>query len=318
LIQSKRLGGDLDLAACFWGDFRNPAVTTTTASYLQVESNLARYQQMTANEPAVKTASAYYAANIGKVTSISQFVNNYRLLSYALNAYGLGDQINSKALITQVLQGGVTNPKALANTLNNSQWKAFAEAFNFVGKGAASISTSSAIQTTESNYVEQQLESDQGEQDPGVQLALYFQRVAPTVTNAYGILADKNLLEVVQTIFGLSPNANAADIDTEANEISKILPISELQNPATVKQLTERFTAMYDLEYGPTSGATSTLTVDGGNSSTTASAASTILSGVITSNGQSISSALTSASDGLTPLFSNAMLQSMQGFKLGG
>jgi hypothetical protein len=318
LIQSKRLGGDLDPAACFWGDFRNPAVTTTTASYLQVESNLARYQQMTANEPAVKTASAYYAANIGKVTSISQFVNNYRLLSYALNAYGLGDQINSKALITQVLQGGVTNPKALANTLNNSQWKAFAEAFNFVGKGAASISTSSAIQTTESNYVEQQLESDQGEQDPGVQLALYFQRVAPTVTNAYGILADKNLLEVVQTIFGLSPNANAADIDTEANEISKILPISELQNPATVKQLTERFTAMYDLEYGPTSGATSTLTVDGGNSSTTASAASTILSGVITSNGQSISSALTSASDGLTPLFSNAMLQSMQGFKLGG
>jgi hypothetical protein len=293
-------------------------VSTTTASYLQVESNLARYQQMTADEPAVKTASAYYAANIGKVTSISQFVNNYRLLSYALNAYGLGDQINSKALITQVLQGGVTNPKALANTLNNSQWKAFAEAFNFVGNGAASISTSSAIQTTESNYVEQQLESDQGEQDPGVQLALYFQRVAPTVTNAYGILADKNLLEVVQTIFGLSPNANAADIDTEASQISKILPISELQNPATVKQLTERFTAMYDLEYGPTSGATSSLSVTGGNDSTTTSAASSILSGVITSNGQAISSALTSTSDGLTPLFSNALLQSMQGFKLGG
>jgi hypothetical protein len=293
-------------------------VTTTTAAYLQVESNLARYQQMTADEPAVKTASAYYAANIGKVTSISQFVNNYRLLSYALNAYGLGDQINSKALITQVLQGGVTNPKALANTLNNSQWKAFAEAFNFVGNGAASISTSSAIQTTESNYVEQQLESDQGEQDPGVQLALYFQRVAPTVTNAYGILADKNLLEVVQTIFGLSPNANAADIDTEANEISKILPISELQDPTKVKQLTERFTAMYDLEYGPTSGATSTLSVTGGNDSTTTSAASSILSGVITSNGQEISSALTSTSDGLTPLFSNALLQSMQGFKLGG
>jgi hypothetical protein len=293
-------------------------VTTTTASYLQVESNLARYQQMTADEPAVKTASAYYAANIGKVTSISQFVNNYRLLSYALNAYGLGDQINSKALITQVLQGGVTNPKALANTLNNSQWKAFAEAFNFVGNGAASISTSSAIQTTESNYVEQQLESDQGEQDPGVQLALYFQRVAPTVTSPYGILADKNLLEVVQTIFGLSPDANAADIDTEASQISKILPISELQNPATVKQLTERFTAMYDLEYGPTSGATSTLSVDGGNESTTTSAASSVLSGVITSNGQAISSALTSTSDGLTPLFSNALLQSMQGFKLGG
>jgi hypothetical protein len=91
-------------------------VTTTTSAFLQVENNLPRYQTTTADEPAVKTASAYYAANIGKVTSISQFVNNYRLLSYALDAYGLGDQINSKALITQVLQGGVTNPKSLAQT----------------------------------------------------------------------------------------------------------------------------------------------------------------------------------------------------------
>jgi hypothetical protein len=295
-------------------------VTTTTAAYLLVENNLSRYQTMTADEPAVQTASAYYAANIGKVTSISDFVGNYRLLSYALDAYGLGDQINSKALITQVLQGGVTNPKSLANTLSNQQWKAFAEAFNFVGQGAASVSTSSAVKTTKSNYVEQQLESDQGQQDVGVQLALYFQRVAPTVTNSYGILADPNLLEVVQTIFGLSPDTSAANIDAEASQISKLMPISELQNPATLKQLTERFTAMYDLDYGPTSNATTSLTVtgDSDSSSTAGSAASSILSGVISANGQAISDALNSSSDGTTSLFSNSLLQSLQSFKLGG
>lgn len=295
-------------------------MTTTTAAYLLVENNLSRYQTMTADEPAVQTASAYYAANIGKVTSISDFVGNYRLLSYALDAYGLGDQINSKALITQVLQGGVTNPKSLANTLSNQQWKAFAEAFNFVGQGAASVSTSSAVKTTKSNYVEQQLESDQGQQDVGVQLALYFQRVAPTVTNSYGILADPNLLEVVQTIFGLSPDTSAANIDAEASQISKLMPISELQNPATLKQLTERFTAMYDLDYGPTSNATTSLTVtgDSDSSSTAGSAASSILSGVISANGQAISDALNSSSDGTTSLFSNSLLQSLQSFKLGG
>jgi hypothetical protein len=292
-------------------------VTTTTAAYLQVENNLSRYQTMTADEPAVKTASAYYAANIGKVASISDFVGNYRLLSFALDAYGLGDQINSKALITQVLQGGVSNPNSLANTLNDSRWRAFAQAFNFAGAGAASISTSSAIQTTTNNYVEQQMESDQGGQDPGVQLALYFQRVAPTVTNAYGILADKNLLEVVQTIFGISPHASASNIDQQAAQISKVLPISELQDPKKVQQLVERFTAMYDLDYGPTSGATP-LTVAGGNSPPSAAglAASSILSGVITTNGQSISQALNGNSP--TPLFSNSFLQTLQSFKLGG
>jgi hypothetical protein len=293
-------------------------VTTTTGAYLQVENSLARYQTMTADEPAVKTATAYYEANIGKVTSVQQFVGNYRLLSYALDAYGLGNQINSTALITKVLQGGVANPKSLANTLGG-QWQAFAAAFDFGDEGAASISTASAVKTTTSNYVEQQLEGDQGQQDPGVQLALYFQRVAPTVSSAYGILADKNLLEVVQTIFGLPAETSGSNIDAEASQISKILPMSELQDPTKLKQLTERFTAMYDLDYGPTSGSTSSLTVTGGNSSSTeTSAASSILAGVISSNGQSISAAINSASNSPSLLFSNSLLQSMQKFHLGG
>jgi hypothetical protein len=291
---------------------------TTTSAYLMVMQNLPKTQAMTADEPAVKTASAYYAANIGSVSSISSFVNNYRLLSYALDAYGLGDQINSKALITQVLEGGVSNPKSLANTLSNTAWQAFATAFNFTGQGVSSISTASAITTTTNNYVEQQLETEQGEHDPGVQLALYFQRVAPTVTNAYGILADPNLLEVVQTIFGLAPESSASNIDAEASAISKLVPISDLTDPTKLKQLTERFTAMYDLDYGPSSGASSSLTVTSDESSTTESAASSILGGVITSNGSEVSSALKSSSNGTAALFSNSLLTSLQSFTRGG
>jgi hypothetical protein len=250
-------------------------------------------QAMTAASPEVKTASAYYAANIGKVTSINDFVGNYRLLSYALNAYGLGDQINNTALIKQVLNGGVTNSKALANTL--PQWKAFATAFNFVADGASSVSTSSAISATQSGYVEQQLENNQGAQDVGVQLALYFNRVAPTVTSSYSILADKNLLQVVETIFGLPTSFSMENIDVQAKTISNLVSVSDLQNPKKLAQLTERFTAAYDVTYGSSSSSSST------------SGAVTILSNI---NNNS--------SNATTTLFSNALLLSMQSFKLGG
>jgi hypothetical protein len=285
-------------------------MTTTTSAYLTVVQNLPRMQAMTADQPTVKTASAYYAANIGKVTSIDQFVGNYRLLSYALDAYGLGDQINSTALIKQVLEGGVTNPKALANTL--PQWKAFATAFNFTGAGASSISTSTAIKDTQSEYVEQTLENNEGQQDVGVQLAMYFNRVAPSVTSSYGILADQNLLEVVETIFGLPTAFSSENIDVQAKAVSKLLPISDLKNPAKLKELTERFTAAYDMTYGNSSNSSSTLSVSGSASSSSASpsAAVTILSGII--NGNSTSSS------GSSSLFSNALLQSLQGFSLGG
>jgi len=287
---------------------------TTTSEYLSVSQNLSRYQAMTAAEPAVKTATDYYTSNIGGVNSIADLVGNYRLLSYALDAYGLGAYVNDTALVTKVLQGGVTNSKSLANTLGNPQWQAFAKAFDFVDQGAPSISSESAVAATTGDYVENQLENDEGQQDPGVQLALYFQRVAPTVTNAYEILGDPNLLKVVQTIFGLPPETGSTNIDQEASVISKLVPLSSLQDPKTLQTLVTRFTAMYDLDYGPASNSPNGLTVSSDGSSSGPSAASTILSGVISSTGSSLAS-LNASSSGL---FSDQLLDSLQGLTLGG
>jgi hypothetical protein len=293
-------------------------LSTTTSTYLSIQNNLARYQKMVANEPSVKTATDYYAANIGKVTSIKDLVSNYRLLSYALTAYGLGDQVNNKALITKVLQGGVnnadgtTNTKALANTLANANWAKFAAAFDFVGQGASSVTSSTAVATTEAAYSEQTLESQQGKQDVGVQLALYFQRVAPTIKSPYSVLGDKNLLEAFQTIFGITLNSNG-NIDTNASIVDKMMPIKDLQDPTKLKQLTARFTAQYTLLYGPGGQNASTpLTANsGGTTTSTVNAATSIMSGIISGNS-------TYAGSSTAELFSSALLTSLQGLSLGG
>lgn len=288
-------------------------MSTTTSTYLSINNNLSRYQSMVADEPAVKTASEYYTANIGKVQSISDLVGNYRLLSYALDAYGLGDQVNNTALVTKVLEGGVSSSKSLANTLSNPNWAKFAAAFDFVGSGASSVSTTSAVDTTETNYVEQKLESNEGQQDPGVQLALYFQRVAPTVTTGLQIMGDENLLDVVQTIFNLPPETGATNIQAEASEITRLMPLSQLQNPKELTQLTERFTAEYDLDYGPGGAdAGSPLTVNtDGVSKSTGNAATSILSSIISGNSSFTSSSTAS-------LFNSALLASVQSLNLGG
>ena len=62
---------------------------TTTAASLSVMQNLPCYQAMTAAEPAVKSPSTYYDAKIGNTTE--DFVGACRLLSYALDACGLGE-----------------------------------------------------------------------------------------------------------------------------------------------------------------------------------------------------------------------------------
>jgi hypothetical protein len=96
------------------------------------------------------------------------------------------------------------------------------------------------------------------------------------------------------------------------------MPISDLQDPAKVQQLTERFTAMYDLTYGPGSGATTNLTVASSNSSSEQSGAAAVLADVISSNGSALSSALNAFTGAPTQVFSTALLSSLQRFSLGG
>src|SRR5215470_6579319 len=158
-----------------------------------VEHNLARSQAATAADPAVKRASADYLARIKSITTAKDFVQDYPLFSFAMKAYGLSDLIYAKAFMEKVMDGGVSNPKSLANELSDPRFKAFAQAFDFGDKGAAATTNDAVNAATVAKYVEQTLEDNVGQQNQGAQLALYFQRQAPQITSGMQILADKAL-----------------------------------------------------------------------------------------------------------------------------
>ena len=122
-----------------------------------------------------------------------------------------------------------------------------AQTFNFAADGASTTSSTAIQSGVVNNYIEQTLESNQGKSDPGVELALYFQQNAPNITNAYDILANKNLLTVVQTALGISPLTSEEDIDTQANMISSKLNVSDFQDPTKLQNFIERFCALYDI-----------------------------------------------------------------------
>ncbi len=219
---------------------------TATLYYNSITRNFSKTLAATAAEPAVAQQTKYFLANIGNVKTVSDLINNSKLYNYVMTAFGLGDMINAKGLIEKVLEGGISNPKSLANTLNDSRYKALASTFDFASNGAATTSSAVLQQTTVNNYVEQTLEANVGKQNQGTQMALYFQRMAPTITSAYSILGDKTLLSVIQTALGLSPAMSESNIDIQARMITSKLNIADLKDPAKLQQFIERFTAAYD------------------------------------------------------------------------
>jgi len=263
---------------------------STFTTYLSIANNLGRYQTMTADDPTVAQATNYFQANIGKITSPEQFVNNSRLFNYAMTAFGLSDMTYAKALIKKVLEQGISQSTALANTLDNPKILALAQAFNFAQDGASTTQTTAATSDVVSKYVMQTLETNQGTQNPGVQLALYFQQNASKITDGYSILADAKLLTVAQTTLGISSYTSAENIDLQAKQLDSMLDYSDFQKPSYVENFLERFSAQYDLNNGTSSAG---------------SATSDIVSPLLTASSSTTS-------------FSADLLMSLQNFKLGG
>lgn len=295
-------------------------MSTTTSTYMQISNNLATRQAAEAKQPDVANATTYYQANIGSVTSVQDLIDNYRLFSYALTAYGLGDMVYAKGLVQKVLGGGVSDSTSLANTLPDPRYKAFAEAFDFAGKGVSSVTSAASVQAVTAAYAEQSLETDVGKDDPGVQLALYFQRQAPSITNPYQILGDPSLLTVFETTFGISTTFSLQSVDQQAATITNALDLSDLQDPTKVQKLLERFSAEYDLNNLSSSGS-SVLSLFSDSSADNSSDGTDILPTLQAINGGGSSSSASSAaslfsstsSDGSDGL-SESLLQSLQGY----
>ena len=226
---------------------RAQRVLTSIASYRLITNDVGRSLQMTARRPDVARETSYYLANIGKVKTVEEFIGDHRLFDYAMRAFGLADLIYAKAFIKKVLTEGIDNPNSIANKLTDPRFREFVATFNFARYGELATSLERAQQGVVDKYVRQVLEEGAGQQNEGVRLALYFQRKAPELSNAYQILADRALSEVVRTALGLPPLTAAIDVDRQAQMIEQRINFDDFKNPAKLESFITRFLSLWEL-----------------------------------------------------------------------
>lgn len=210
--------------------------------------NLAKMQAATAADPMVKRETAYFQSKIGTVKTSKDFVGNYRLFSYAMRAFGLSDMTYAKSFMQKALDGGLADSRSMANTLTDPRFKAFVTALDFGDLGASATSFAANNTAVSSKYIQQTLEDNAGQQNEGAQLALYFQRQAPTITGGGQILANKALFQFVQTAYNIPTfsGTTAAAVKSEIALVEKRINIADLKNPAKVQNMVTRFATLWD------------------------------------------------------------------------
>jgi len=223
---------------------------TTAVSFRTITRDLDRSLQQIAAEPRVALETAYYRENIDKVRSIDDLLKDRRLFRFAMKAFGLEDMAHARAFMRKVMTEGVANPASFAKRLSDNRFVRFAETFDFARYGEFTTARAAAREGVVEAYLRQSLENRAGEENEGVRLALYFQREAPKVASAYGLLADPALYEVIKIAFGFPDALSAADIDKQAKAILDRLDLADLRNPARLDHLIARFAAAWDMRSG--------------------------------------------------------------------
>ena len=225
-------------------------MTTTYASYKTISSDLQTSLKRVSEQPDVKRETEYYLAKIGSIKTIDEFFADSRLYNYAMKAHGLDDMAYAKAFMRKVLTEGIDDKAAFANQLSDTRYKELAESLNFARHGELATTFERAQKGVVDKYARQTLEVSAGEDNTGVRLALYFERMAPSITSGYSIIADDALAQVVRTALQLPAEFAATDIDRQAAYYEEMLNLEDFKDPSKIGKFLERFTSMWELENG--------------------------------------------------------------------
>jgi Protein of unknown function (DUF1217) len=226
---------------------------TTFESFSRITAGLNKEIERIAAQPDQKREEHYYLDMIGKIKSSSAFVQNDRVLRYALRAFGLGDLAYAKAFVRRLIDEGIDKRDSMANKLADPNFREFVRVFNFVSFGSATTSFTRAQQGTVDRYRQASLEIEAGRTNEALRLALYFDRRGPSLTSPYELLADRALFEVTRVVLGLPAGGRGVDIDRQAEEIKRRIGMANLQDTQARRKLLGRFSALWDIEKGSTS-----------------------------------------------------------------
>lgn len=164
-----------------------------------------------------------FRSEISKIETAEELVNNRAILSVALTAFGLEEDIDNKFFIQKILEDGTLSDDALANKFSDKRYAELSRAFGFGDFDVPRTKLSHFPDEIISSYVEKSFEVAVGEQDEDMRLALSFDREMLSVLDAgggentqwYNVLANSPLKLMFEEALFLPSEFSSSPIDQQ-------------------------------------------------------------------------------------------------------
>ena len=256
-----------------------PALPLTGYAGWAFLKRTAATQQSALNaQPEAKRDEVYFREKIGKINTAAELVSDRRLLKVALGAFGLEADINSKAFIQKILEGGTLKDGSLANRLADKQYQKLSAAFGFGDFKTPRSKLSDFPDKILSAYKTRSFEVAVGTQNGDLRLALNAERelqeISAKTTSSndarwFTVLGSTPLRKVFEKALGLPASFAALDIDKQLEMMKDKAKsqlgsdqMAELTNAASMEKLLRRFLIRAESDaYRSQFGASSALTL---------------------------------------------------------
>lgn len=201
-----------------------------------------------ASTESTKREVEYFKDNFSNVQNAQDLVDDRRLLSVALGAFGLSDDLDSKFFVKRLLDDGVTDSQALANVLSDTRYGDFVGAFTGIDR---IVDPAGFTQSITDRYLAQSFEEAVGEQNNDFRLAMNLERTFGELgardvgndTKWFSILGNAPLRTVFETAFRLPSSVGSVPIDDQLNIFKEraeaIFGTSDVAELATVESQEE-------------------------------------------------------------------------------
>ena len=252
LAKAYNFAADGSIGPPRYAQSENEITRITKAYYTAVT----RLDSSESSKAAAEAEAVYYRDKLQTLETVDQLLSDVRLKNVLLVAEGLRPVDVSSETLRAVLISDLDDPESFANQQTEIGFRKIAGSFNFDADGFIRTNSSKSVQNerglveTERLYLTQSIEEEAGTESLGARLALYFERMAPTITSNFDILADDALAQFVRIAFSISEETASSDIDKQKQMLDRYLDVDDLLDPEKVDTLVRRFLALYDLENG--------------------------------------------------------------------
>ena len=196
-------------------------------------------------DPIAKQRIDDFRERAGSITSVEDLVSDRRVLSFVLDAFDLGSEVDKSAFVRLAIEGG---PGGFANFLRDVRYRELASFLDVPVRGLTRLTTTEGQNELVEKFTTIAGERSVGFQSERARQALFFKRVAPTISDPLELLGNNLTRDIVLTTLNLPPQIALQSIDKQRELVEARIDVDKLDEEDYVDEFLTRFLVQADLK----------------------------------------------------------------------